>query len=79
MENKYVIFWGYDKDKAPVWEANINIDDEEPINPNDSTVLKFDTQEEVKAFIEEHYTRVVDPEILDMEQAIEIYNEYINK
>lgn len=81
MEEKYLIFWGLNKDASPFFESDLTIKDQssEPVNPADERVIKFDDEASAQRHLELNYPDPRHGEILSYEECEDIYNEYVNK
>ncbi len=81
-DTQFVILWGHDKNKAPVWVSDTTGDDEEPIDPTHEKVLKFKSQEEGERYHELTYPfdqHHFFYEVLPMSTAQAMYEEYLMK
>ena len=76
----YVIFWGLHKDKSPIWEADITLHDEEPTDPKNEKVIKFNSESHANDFLDINYhLEPRNAEVVDMETAEAIHEEYLSK
>ena len=78
---KFVIFWGLNKDKSPFFESNMTIEDQsnEPINPEDNRVIKFPSEDTAELHLNQNYSEPKFGEILTIEEAMDIYEDYLTK
>lgn len=78
----YVLFYGYHKDHSPMWEGKDHIGPhgdllEEPSDPNDPRVIKFETEEAAMEYQAKHYHLGAESyEVLPLDTASEIYHDY---
>lgn len=70
----YVIFYGYGHNKNPRWEAVLGLGEQEPSDPDDKRVRKFEKEADAVDFQEKNYH--IAPEfwrVMDEIEAREVY------